>query len=67
MAYGLDQSDLFRRAATYVDRIFKGAKPGDLPVQAPIKFETVLNLKTAKALGVTIASSLLATADEVIE
>ncbi len=67
MSYGLDQSDLLRRAATYVDRIFKGAKPGDLPVQAPIKFETVFNLKTAKALGVTIAPSLLATADEVIE
>lgn len=67
MAYGLDQSDVFRRAATYVDRILKGAKPEDLPVQAPTKFETALNLKTAKALGVTIAPSLLTTADEVIE
>jgi ABC-type uncharacterized transport system substrate-binding protein len=67
MSYGLDQADLFRRAAGYVDRIFMGAKPGDLPVQAPTKFETALNLKTAKALGVTIAPSLVATADEVIE
>ncbi len=67
MSYGLDQADLMRRTATYVDRIFKGAKPSDLPVQAPIKFETVFNLKTAKALGVTIAPSLLATADDVIE
>jgi putative ABC transport system substrate-binding protein len=67
MSYGLDQADLFQRAATYVDLIFKGAKPGDLPVQAPTKFATALNLKTAKALGVTIAPSLLATVDEVIE
>jgi len=67
MSYGIDQADLYRRAATYVDRIFKGAEPADLPVQAPIKFETVINLKTEKALGVTVAPSLLATADEVIE
>jgi len=67
MSYGLEPSDLFRRAAGYVDRIFNGAKPGDLPVQAPIKFETAINLKTAKALGVAIAPSLLVAADEVIE
>jgi len=67
MSYGTDNSDLFRRSAAYVDRIFKGAKPADLPVQNPTKFTLVINLKTAKALGVTFPPSLLAGADEVIE
>ena len=67
MAYDTNYPDLQRRAATYVDRILKGAKPSDLPVQQPTKFEFVINLKTAKTLGLTFPPGLLAIADQVVE
>jgi putative ABC transport system substrate-binding protein len=67
MCYAVDLPDLWRRSASYVDRVLKGEKPSELPVQAPVKFDLVINLKTAKALGLTVPDTLLARADEVIE
>jgi putative ABC transport system substrate-binding protein len=67
LSYGVDQVDTWRRAASYVDRILRGEKPGDLPVQFPVNYEMAVNLKTAKALGLTVPQSILLRADEVIE
>jgi putative tryptophan/tyrosine transport system substrate-binding protein len=67
LSYGIDSADMFRGAATYVDRVLRGAKPADLPVQLPAKFELIINLTTAKALGLTVPPALLSTADELIE
>jgi putative ABC transport system substrate-binding protein len=67
LSYGVDPADIFRRGATYVDRILRGAKPADLPVQFPTKYELVINLRTAKALGLTVSNQMQLLADEVIE
>jgi putative ABC transport system substrate-binding protein len=67
MSYGADATDIFRRSASYIDRILKGTAPSDLPAQAPVKFEISINLKAAKALGLDVPADLVALADEVIE
>jgi putative tryptophan/tyrosine transport system substrate-binding protein len=67
MSYGTDQIEMFGQTASYIDRILRGAKPADLPIQAPTKYETILNLKTAKALGLIVPPGQLVAADEVIE
>jgi putative ABC transport system substrate-binding protein len=67
VSYDADRIDIFRRTASYVDRVLRGEKPGDLPFQQPTKYQLTINLKTAKALGLTVPTTLLATADEVIE
>jgi putative tryptophan/tyrosine transport system substrate-binding protein len=67
LSYGPDRADIFRRSASYVTRILRGEKPADLPVQLPVKFEMTVNVKTAKALGLTVPQSILLSADEVIE